>query len=74
MINLLGASDFSGAYKLDGLEDVSTLEGVYVHLYGKKECKPMRKMGHVTILANTPEEAKLKAKHVYETLRFIKDV
>lgn len=74
MINLLGASDFSGAYKLDGLEDVSTLEGVYVHLYGKKECKPMRKMGHVTILANTPEEAKLKANHVYETLRFIKDV
>ncbi|MBW7844845.1 MAG: 5-(carboxyamino)imidazole ribonucleotide synthase [Bacteroidia bacterium] len=74
MINLLGASDFSGAYKLDGLEDVSTLEGVYVHLYGKKESKPMRKMGHVTILANTPEEAKLKAKHVYETLRFIKDV
>ncbi len=74
MINLLGAPDFSGAYKLDGLEDVSTLEGVYVHLYGKKESKPMRKMGHVTILANTPEEAKQKAEQVYETLRFIKDV
>ena len=36
MINLLGADDFSGPYQLIGLEEISAIEGVYLHLYGKK--------------------------------------
>ncbi len=71
MINLLGAPDFSGSYRLQGLEEISAMEGVYVHLYGKKESKPMRKMGHITIVADTLEEAKTKAKHVYEVVKFV---
>ncbi|MFI3277698.1 MAG: 5-(carboxyamino)imidazole ribonucleotide synthase [Rikenellaceae bacterium] len=31
-------------------------EGVYVHLYGKSECKPKRKMGHITFVGLTLEE------------------
>jgi 5-(carboxyamino)imidazole ribonucleotide synthase len=73
MMNLLGGKDFSGSYRLQGLEEASAIEGVYVHLYGKKESKPMRKMGHVTITANTLEEAKNKAKRVHELLIFVAD-
>lgn len=73
MINLLGDEGFSGKYKLVGLEEVSAMEGVYIHLYGKKESKPMRKMGHVTILGNTREEARGKAHKVNTLLTFAAD-
>ena len=42
---------------------------VYVHLYGKTETKPFRKMGHVTVLDNELEEAIRKARYVMEKLR-----
>jgi 5-(carboxyamino)imidazole ribonucleotide synthase len=70
MINLLGADDFSGPYQLEGLEEISAMEGVYVHLYGKKECKPKRKMGHITILAESPEDAHKKAHKVSSLVSF----
>ncbi len=72
MVNLLGAKDFSGAYQLENLEKISALPGVYVHLYAKAESKPMRKMGHVSILAPTTEEVLEKAKYVTDHLRFVK--
>jgi 5-(carboxyamino)imidazole ribonucleotide synthase len=71
MINLLGAPNFSGAYTLQGLEEATAIEGVYIHLYGKTESKPMRKMGHVTIVANTIVEARKKAITVTALLKFI---
>ena len=73
MINLLGDDDFSGTYRLQGLEDVSAMEGVYVHLYGKKESKPKRKMGHITVTASTLTEAKEKAKQVSKLVKFVAD-
>ncbi|ARK28698.1 5-(carboxyamino)imidazole ribonucleotide synthase [Halalkalibacter krulwichiae] len=43
---------------LDGvLNRVENLTNVKLHLYGKKEAKIKRKMGHVTVTANTVEEA-----------------
>lgn len=71
MMNLLGGEGFSGPYKLQGLEAASAVEGVYVHLYGKKESKPMRKMGHVTVLGRTLAEAKAKARKVSDLLSFV---
>ncbi|MFN3446532.1 MAG: 5-(carboxyamino)imidazole ribonucleotide synthase [Bacteroidia bacterium] len=73
MMNLLGADDFSGTYRLQGLEEISAMEGVYVHLYGKKESKPMRKMGHVTVTASTLNAAKEKAKQVSKLVKFVAD-
>ena len=46
-------------------------EGIYIHIYGKKITKPFRKMGHVTIVDETMEKAKEKAKFVKETLKVI---
>ncbi|MFN9581192.1 MAG: hypothetical protein ACK566_00790 [Bacteroidota bacterium] len=46
-------------------------EGVYIHLYDKAESKPMRKMGHVTIMAPTLESAIEKAYKIKDLLKFV---
>ena len=69
MVNLLGEDGFSGEAQYEGLEDVLALKGVNVHLYGKRFTKPFRKMGHVTIIAETLDEAKSTAKKVQQTLK-----
>lgn len=66
MLNLLGAPGVNGAYEITGLDKILALEGVYVHLYNKANTKPMRKMGHITILGNTIDEVKKKAALVKE--------
>ncbi len=50
MINLLGEDGYEGLARYEGLEEALAMDGVYVHLYGKKYTKPFRKMGHVTIV------------------------
>jgi 5-(carboxyamino)imidazole ribonucleotide synthase len=47
------------------------IPGVYVHLYGKTETKPFRKMGHVTVVSENLEEAKQTAKTILNTLKVI---
>ena len=64
MVNLLGADGHTGKARYTGLEKVLALEGVHVHLYGKKLTKPFRKMGHVTIVDQNMESLNEKAKFV----------
>ena len=68
MVNLLGHPDYSGPVYYKGLEQVLQIPGAYVHLYGKTETKPWRKMGHITVLGDTIEEANTKADQVKELL------
>jgi 5-(carboxyamino)imidazole ribonucleotide synthase len=51
IVNLLGAEGFSGDAQYDGLQELLKMENVFVHIYGKGQTKPGRKMGHVTILS-----------------------
>lgn len=69
MVNLLGEKDFVGPVFYEGLEDVLDLAGVNVHIYGKQDTKSFRKMGHVTVIADSIEEAKEKARQVKNTLK-----
>ena len=69
MLNLLGEPDFVGDVHYEGLEKCLAIEGVHVHLYGKKQTKPFRKMGHVTVTADTLEVAKKKADFVKNNLK-----
>lgn len=69
MVNLLGEKNHTGEVYYQGLTDVLSMEGVHVHLYGKNQTKPFRKMGHVTVTDNTVYRAKEKAKKVKETLK-----
>mgnify|MGYP003633749241 FL=1 len=71
MVNLVGEENHTGPVKYQGIEDLMAMSGVYVHLYGKAETRPFRKMGHVTIIAPNLEEARSKAKVVKETIKVI---
>lgn len=56
MVNIIGAEGYSGMVKYEGLEEVLKIDNAFIHLYGKKETRPGRKMGHVTILSNEKQE------------------
>ena len=71
IVNILGAEGFSGAAKYEGLNDVLKMKNAFVHLYGKAQTKPARKMGHVTLLGNSPQELILQAKKIKKTLKII---
>jgi 5-(carboxyamino)imidazole ribonucleotide synthase len=68
MVNLLGAPGHSGPAVYQGWDDCLRQEGIHIHLYGKSETRPHRKMGHVTITADTLEEARQKARWVQQHL------
>jgi len=71
MINLLGEPDYEGKVRYEGLTECLAVEGVKIHLYGKKTTKPFRKMGHVTVLAPTIEQAKEKADFVKQKMKVV---
>lgn len=56
MINVIGADKYSGNAIYEGLEEVLKIENAFVHLYGKKQTKPGRKMGHITILSKDKQD------------------
>jgi 5-(carboxyamino)imidazole ribonucleotide synthase len=71
MVNLLGEPGHAGPAKYEGLETCLAMEGVNIHLYGKKQTRPFRKMGHVTVIAADLETAKNIARKVKETLKVV---
>lgn len=56
MVNIIGAEGYSGNVKYEGLEEVLKIENAFVHLYGKSQTKPGRKMGHVTVMSKEKRE------------------
>ncbi len=71
MINLLGPEGLEGDYRLSGADEALAISGVYIHLYNKSSIRAMRKMGHVTVMADHMEALKAKASKVRELLRFV---
>ncbi len=71
MLNILGEPGYKGAVKYEGLEKCMEIEGAKIHLYGKTETSPYRKMGHITILDNSIENAKKKAEYIINHLKVI---
>jgi 5-(carboxyamino)imidazole ribonucleotide synthase len=68
MVNLLGASGFEGDVMYEGMEKCMEIEGVKIHIYGKKKTKPFRKMGHVTVLHKDINQAKKTAEWVKQNI------
>jgi 5-(carboxyamino)imidazole ribonucleotide synthase len=52
MINLIGSEGHTGDALYNGLDEVLKIDNAFVHIYGKRQTKPGRKMGHVTVLSN----------------------
>jgi 5-(carboxyamino)imidazole ribonucleotide synthase len=71
MLNILGEINHMGEAHYEGMMDVLEMKGVYIHLYGKKQTKPFRKMGHVTIIGEDLAEVKRKAEIVKNSLKCI---
>jgi len=71
MVNLLGEKGYMGKAIYDGIEKALAHPGVNLHLYGKAQTKPFRKMGHATIVNDSLNEAKTIAKKVQEDLKII---
>jgi 5-(carboxyamino)imidazole ribonucleotide synthase len=69
MINLIGADGFDGEVKYEGLDELLKMEIAFIHLYGKKQTKPGRKMGHVTIMSREKQDLTYKANIVKHTLK-----
>jgi 5-(carboxyamino)imidazole ribonucleotide synthase len=71
MVNLVGEEGFSGQVIYQNIEKIIKIEGVTPHIYGKKETRPFRKMGHVTIVNSDIDVARKIAQKVKETIRVI---
>jgi 5-(carboxyamino)imidazole ribonucleotide synthase len=69
MLNLLGEPNFSGPPVIEGWCETLAMPGLSFHWYGKAETRPLRKMGHVTIINENIEEALRQARRVKEVLK-----
>ncbi len=71
MVNLVGEEGFSGNVLYENIEKILRWTGVTPHIYGKKQTRPFRKMGHVTIVNEDINEARRIAENVKNTIRVI---
>jgi 5-(carboxyamino)imidazole ribonucleotide synthase len=69
IVNILGAEGHSGEAVYTNLSEVLSMDNVFVHLYGKKQTKPGRKMGHVTIMHKDYQDLRYKANKIKHTLK-----
>ncbi len=74
IVNLLGAEGHNGKAHYKGLKEILQIENVFVHIYGKKETKPGRKMGHITILSKEKQELIHQANRIKQTVSVITNV
>lgn len=71
MVNLVGSEGHTGAVLYKNIEHILAMDGVTPHIYGKKETRPFRKMGHVTIVDENIDEARKTAEIVKNTIQVI---
>ncbi len=71
MVNLVGAEGHTGNVVYGNIDKILELEGVTPHIYGKKQTRPFRKMGHVTIVNEDISKARRIAQEVKETIKVI---
>lgn len=71
MVNLVGAEGFEGDVVYENMDTILAMNGVTPHIYGKKETRPFRKMGHVTIVDEDINQARVTAQQVKETIKVI---
>jgi len=71
IVNLLGAEGHDGPALYEGLEAILSLENVFVHIYGKADTKPGRKMGHITIVSKEKQELIHQANRIKQTVKVL---
>ncbi len=71
IVNIIGEDGCNGEAKYHGLDKVLKMKNVFVHLYGKIQTKPGRKMGHVTIMSRNKRDLVENVKEIKKTLKVI---
>ena len=71
MVNLVGEEGFKGNVIYENIEKIMAIDGVTPHIYGKRETRPFRKMGHVTIVNEDIKIARKIAEEVKNSIRVI---
>ena len=71
MVNLVGKKDNFGPVNYKNIDQILAIDGVTPHIYGKKETRPFRKMGHVTIVNKSLNEARKIAEEVKSIIEVI---
>jgi 5-(carboxyamino)imidazole ribonucleotide synthase len=71
MVNLVGEEGYSGSVVYENIENIMAIDGVTPHIYGKRETRPFRKMGHVTIVNEDMTKARKIAEEVKNSIRVI---
>jgi len=71
MLNLVGSEGFSGDVVYENINEILKIKGVTPHIYGKKQTRPFRKMGHVTVVNKDIAKARAIAQKVKETIKVV---
>lgn len=71
LVNLIGEPGHTGAALYEGLEEILRLENTHVHIYGKAETRPGRKMGHVTVTGGDRMDLIRKVLYIKKTLKVV---
>ena len=71
MVNLVGAEGHTGDVVYENMNTILAMDGVTPHIYGKKQTRPFRKMGHVTIVNEDVNVARDIAEIVKNTIKVI---
>jgi 5-(carboxyamino)imidazole ribonucleotide synthase len=71
MINIIGSEGYSGTPQYEGINDVLLLDNTFIHIYGKHQTKPGRKMGHITILSHEKQDLVYNANRVKQLLSVV---
>ncbi len=73
MVNLVGAEGYTGNVVYKNIENIMNMDGVTPHIYGKKQTRPFRKMGHVTIVNKNLDKARRIAEDVKKSIKVISE-
>jgi 5-(carboxyamino)imidazole ribonucleotide synthase len=71
MVNIVGEPGYAGKTKYVGIEECMSIEGAHLHLYGKTETRPFRKMGHINIADKDRKKVLENIEKIKSTLRVI---
>ncbi|MFZ4375081.1 MAG: 5-(carboxyamino)imidazole ribonucleotide synthase [Saprospiraceae bacterium] len=71
MVNIIGEPGYAGKTNYIGIEECLKIDGVHLHLYGKLETRPFRKMGHINIADKDRKKVLENIEKIKSTLRVI---
>jgi len=71
MLNLVGEEKHFGEAIYNNIEEALKIAGASIHIYGKKDTKPNRKMGHITVVNRDLNKAKEFADRIRKSIKVI---